>query len=110
MTAENAGVADSDPLKVVADAMDAAVKAAKDGVEEARATVAEAVPAASDTLSRMAYKSSYAISYGVVFASLFVARSIPKNNAIVNGFIDGAQAATDMVKSGGQVSHPASAQ
>ena len=97
MSNESVGAMDSDPLHAVADAMDAAVKAAKDGAQNARATAAEALPAASAFLTQAVYKTCYTISYGAVFGSVFVARSIPKENAIVHGLIDGANSAIDMV-------------
>ena len=98
MTTESVASTGSDPLRAVADAMDAAVKAAKEGVEGARATAADAIPAASQVVSRAVYKSCYAISFGVVFPTLLIARSIPKNNAAIHGFIDGAHAAIDLVQ------------
>jgi hypothetical protein len=98
MSSESAASATSDPLKAVADAMDAAVKAAKDGAEDARATAAEALSAPGQMLSKFVYKACYTVSYGVVFPSAFVARSIPKDNALVHGLIDGAHAAMDMVE------------
>ena len=53
-------------------------------------------PEAGSLLSRIAYKTCYAISYGLVFPSVLIAQSIPPNNAFVHGLIDGAQAARDM--------------
>jgi hypothetical protein len=97
MTSESLTSPGSDPLKAVADAMDAAVKAAKEGAEDARTTAADALPAAGQMLSRLVYNTCYAISYGVVFPTVLAARSIPTNNAFVHGFIDGAHAAVDMV-------------
>jgi hypothetical protein len=98
MASESATSAGTDPLKAVADAMDAAVRAAKEGAEDARTTAVEALPAAGQMLSRFVYNTCYALSYGVVFPTVFVARSIPANNAAVNGFVDGAHAAVDMVR------------
>ncbi len=96
---ENAAVDahSSDPLKTVADAMEHAVQAAKDGAADARARVDKALPAVNRFMSRFVYTTCYTISYGVVFPSVLVARSIPKNNPIVHGFVDGAHAAVDMV-------------
>ena len=87
----------SDPLKTVADAMENAVRAAKEGASDARAKVDQALPAVNRFVSRFVYTTCYTVSYGVVFPSVLVARSIPKNNPIVHGLIDGAHAATDMV-------------
>jgi hypothetical protein len=77
--------------------MDAAVKAAKEGAEDARSTLAGALPAAGQFMSRAVYKTCYSISFGIVFPTMLIARTIPKNNAAVHGLIDGAHAAIDMV-------------
>ena len=86
-----------DPLKTVADALETAVKAAKDGAADAKATAGKAFPAAGRFLSRFVYTTSYTFSYGVVFPTVMIAKSIPTNNAVVHGFVDGARAASDMV-------------
>jgi hypothetical protein len=98
MQTESAASTGSDPLKAVADALDTAVRATKDGVEKARATATSAMPAAGDILTQAAYKTCYGISFGVVFPTMLLVRSIPKDNAAVHGLIDGAQAALDLVK------------
>ena len=89
--------ASADPLKSVADALETAVAAAREGAADARATVDKALPAASRFLSRFVYTTCYTFSYGVVFPTVLIAKSIPTNNAVVNGFVDGARAASDMV-------------
>ncbi|MFO0893134.1 MAG: hypothetical protein U0790_28855 [Isosphaeraceae bacterium] len=86
-----------DPLKTVADAMENAIQAARDGAADARARVDQAIPAVNRFMSRFIYTTCYTVSYGVVFPSVLLARSIPKNNPIVHGFVDGAHAAIDMV-------------
>jgi hypothetical protein len=86
-----------DPLKTVADALDTAVKAAKDGAADAKATAGKAFPEAGRFLSRFVYTTSYTFSYGIVFPAVMIAKSIPTNNAVVHGFVDGARAASDMV-------------
>ena len=92
------GAQASDPLKTAADAMEHAVQAAKDGASDARAKVDQALPAVNLFVSRFVYTTCYTLSYGVVFPSVMVARSIPKNNPIVRGLVDGAHAAVDMVE------------
>jgi hypothetical protein len=87
----------SDPLKTIADAMENAVQAARHGAVDARARVDSALPGVSRFMSRFVYTTCYTISYGVVFPSVLVARSVPRNNALVHGLIDGANAAFDMV-------------
>ena len=86
-----------DPLKTVADALDIAVKAAKDGAVDAEVTAGQMLPAAGHFLSRFVYTTSYTLSYGVVFPAILIAKSMPANNAVVHGFVDGAKAANEMV-------------
>ncbi len=43
------------------------------------------------------YNTTYTVSYGLVFPVAFVAQAIPRDNAAVRGFIDGAAAATRQV-------------
>lgn len=49
------------------------------------------------SLSRFTYTTCYMISYGIVYATVFLAKSLPQNNPIVEGFIDGGRAAIDAV-------------
>jgi hypothetical protein len=91
------GGVSGDPLKSVADALETAVQAAKDGASDARSAVDKAIPAASRFLSRFVYTTSYTFSYGIVFPAVLIAKSLPSNNAIVHGFVDGARAASDTV-------------
>ncbi len=98
MSDEVASSTQADPLKSVADALDAAVQAAKGGIEEARTTASQAMPAVGSFLSSVTYKACYAVSYGVVFPTMLLVRAIPKENAAVHGFVDGARAAQDLVE------------
>ena len=97
MSESEGSVGQHDPLKSVADAMEAAVQAAQDGAASARDSAARFLPEASSMLARAAYSTCYTISYGLVFPSVLVARSIPQNNPLVHGLVDGAHAARDMV-------------
>ena len=85
-----------DPLKTMADALDAAVQAAKEGAHDAREAAEGMMPEAG-TMSRLVYNACYGLSYGVVFPSVLLARSIPRDNAFFHGMVDGAHAAKDMV-------------
>jgi hypothetical protein len=91
------GASSVDPLKSVADALETAVQAAKDGAADAKTAVEKALPAASRFLSRLVYTTSYTLSYGVVFPAVLIAKSIPSDNALVHGLVDGAKAASDTV-------------
>src|ERR1035441_1566237 len=85
--------ASRDARQTVVDAWDNAVQAAKDGAANAKAKAGEALPAASRFLSRMVYTMSYSFSYGFVFPVAFVAKSMPADNAVLNGIADGARVA-----------------
>ena len=59
---------------------------------------ADPVPALANSprpglIFRAIYNLGYAVSYGVVFPTMLVARTIPTNNALVHGLCDGAGAA-----------------
>ncbi len=47
--------------------------------------------------SRFTYTTCYLISYGVVYAAVFLAKSLPQNNPIMEGLIDGGRAAAEAV-------------
>jgi hypothetical protein len=62
---------------------------------EAPDTASEAGNSALQTISRMIYTGSYALAYGVVYATVFIAQSLPQENPVMHGFRDGGQAAMD---------------
>jgi len=84
-------------LNAVADKMQAAVDSAKQGITTAKDAATAALPQASHFLARFVYTTCYTISYGVVFPTALVAMSVPKNNAFVQGLVDGADAAKQKV-------------
>jgi hypothetical protein len=92
-----APTASRDALQTVTNAWDIALQAAKDGAASAKANAGDALPAAGRFLSRIVYTMSYSLSYGTVFPVAFVAKSMPANNALVTGMVDGARAANDWV-------------
>jgi hypothetical protein len=47
------------------------------------------------TVSQMIYSGSYALAFGVVYAAVFVAQSLPRGNPLMHGFRDGGTAAMD---------------
>jgi hypothetical protein len=92
------GVASSrDPLKDLADALDAAITGVKNRTVDANASGESLLSGGGQFLSRVLYKTSYALCYGVAFPAVLLATSVPANNAIVHGFIDGAHAANNRV-------------
>jgi hypothetical protein len=71
--------------------------AARDGAADAREAAERTWAATSLFMSRLVYTTCYTVSYGVVFPAMFVAQVIPRNNAAVQGFVDGTRAAIDKV-------------
>ena len=44
-------------------------------------------------IGRVVYSTCYSVSYGVVYPVLFISSFLPRQNAVANGLVDGAQAA-----------------
>ena len=97
MAAETSTIEQADPLKSVADAMMDAVNQVTEDASRAKERISQMGPDIAHSASRFAYTTSYMISYGLVYATVFVAKSIPQENPIVEGFIDGGRAAIDAV-------------
>jgi hypothetical protein len=83
-----------DPLTrpVSPNSEDAAGKASEPAAAQA---ATEAGDDMLQSISRMIYSGSYALAYGVVYATVFVAQSLPQENAVMHGFRDGGSAAMD---------------
>lgn len=97
MATEKTSTAQADPLKSVADAMKDAVNQATEDASRAREKLSQIGPDVAHGASRFAYTTSYMISYGVVYATVFAAKSLPQDNPVMKGFIDGGRAAVDAV-------------
>jgi hypothetical protein len=82
----------ADPLSELADAVDTAAETVAAGPQEAKIGSAARGPAA-DSLAHYVYTGSYLLTFGVMFPTLMVARSISSNNPAVRGDADGARAA-----------------
>jgi len=63
--------------------------------EHAAPTEAEAGSDMLQTASRMIYSGSYALAYGVVYATVLVVQLLPQDNPMMHGFHDGGKAAMD---------------
>jgi len=87
----------NDPITTAAAAVDLVTKAVQDGAADASQAAARTWSATSRFTSRFVYTTFYTISYGVVFPSVLLARSIPRDNAAVRGLIEGAHAAAQKV-------------
>ena len=85
------GASSGDPLKSVADVLRRRYKLREMALRTRRQPWRKALSAASRFLSRLVYTTCYTMSYGVVFPTVLIAKSIPTNNAFVNGFLDGCE-------------------
>ena len=50
---------------------------------------------AQDTASEAAHSALQTMAYGVVYATVFIAQSLPQENPIMHGFRDGGREAMD---------------
>jgi len=82
---------------IAAEAPGSVFDSIKQGASDLQLSAAEALPATSRFLGRVVYKTSYAVSFGVAFPVMMIVRVMPKENALVHGFVDGALAARDRV-------------
>ncbi len=64
------------------------------GIADARASVEETWPKITDAVGKGVYNSAYGVAFGVTFPILLLAKSLPQNNCIIWGFVDGARAAS----------------
>jgi hypothetical protein len=85
------------PVDTPASAPGSVFDSIKQGASEIQVSAYEALPATSRFLGRMVYNTSYAVSFGVTFPVMMIVRVVPKDNALVHGLVDGAQAARDRV-------------
>jgi hypothetical protein len=77
--------------------MDSALGAARQGAADAREAANRFAASAGLFAARFVYTTCYTISYGVVFPTVMIARSVPRGNAAVRGLVEGASAARRQV-------------
>jgi len=82
-------------LQAVAAAMRDAAATASDHAAKVKESAGEAGTAALESISRVVYTSSYVLAYGIVYATVFVAQSLPQENPVMRGLRDGGRAAWD---------------
>ena len=91
---------DESALQSVAAAMRDAAATASDHAAQVKQSAGEIGSNALHSLSRMTYTGSYVLAYGIVYAAVFVAQSLPQENPIMHGFRDGGRAAMDELGEG----------
>jgi hypothetical protein len=88
------------PLRAAAAAMRDAATTASEHAAKVKESASDAGASALESISRLVYTGSYVLAYGIVYAAVFVAQSLPQENPIVKGFRDGGQAARDELGEG----------
>jgi hypothetical protein len=87
-----------EPLDAPSGALQTVSRAARDGAADAQAAAERVWSSAGLFLCRFVYTTCYTVSYGVVFPTALLCRSIPKDNVAVLGMIEGASAAVRKVE------------
>ena len=77
-----------------------AAATASEHAAKVKASASDAGDTALQNISRLVYTGSYVLAYGVVYAPVFVARSLPQENPVMRGFRDGQRAAMDELDDG----------
>jgi hypothetical protein len=102
-TAAKTATDDEAAMHSVAAAMRDAAATASDHAAQVKQSAGEIGSNALHSLSRMTYTGytgSYILAYGVVYAAVFIAQSLPQENPIMHGFRDGGRAAMDELSGG----------
>jgi hypothetical protein len=80
-------------MQAVAAAMRDAAATASEHAAKVKGSTSEVGTTALESITRMVYTGSYVLAYGAVYATVFVARSLPQENPVMRGFRDGGRAA-----------------
>ena len=99
-TAAKTATEEDSAMHSVAAAMRDAAATATEHAAQVKQTAGEVGSNALHSLSRMTYTGSYILAYGVVYAAVFIAQSLPQENPIMHGFRDGGRAAMDELNGG----------
>jgi len=99
-TAAKTATEEDSAMHSVAAAMRDAAATASEHSAQVKQTAGEVGSNALHSLSRMTYTGSYILAYGVVYAAVFIAQSLPQENPIMHGFRDGGRAAMDELNGG----------
>src|ERR1700746_1477549 len=94
-TAAKTATEDEPASPCVSAAMRAATATATEHPAQVKQSAGEIGSSALNSLSRMTYTGSYILAYGVVYAAVFIAQSLPQENPVMHGFRDGGRGAMD---------------
>ena len=82
-------------MQSVAAAMRDAASTATEHAAQVKQSAGEIGSGALESMSRMTYTGSYFLAYGITYAAVFIAQSLPQENPVMQGFRDGGRAAVD---------------
>jgi hypothetical protein len=82
-------------LKSVGQAIRDAAATATEHAAKVGQSASEAGYDPLQAISRLVYTGSYVLAYGVVYAAVFAAQSLPQDNPVMQGFRDGGRGAFD---------------
>jgi len=99
-TAAKTAPEDEAAMHSVAAAMRDAAATATEHAAQVKQSAGEIGSSALNGLSRMTYTGSYVLAYGIVYAAVFIAQSLPQENPVMHGFRDGGRAAMDELNGG----------
>ena len=99
-TAAKTATGEEAAMQAVAAAMRDAAATASEHATKVKESTSEAGTTALESISRMVYTGSCVLAYGAVYATVFVARSMPQENPMMRGFREGGRAALDELEDG----------
>ena len=99
-TAAKTATEDESAMHSVAAAMRDAAATATEHATQVKQSAGEIGSSALNSLSRMTYTGSYVLAYGIVYAAVFIAQSLPLENPVMHVFRDGGRAAMDELNGG----------
>ena len=94
-TAAKTATEDESAMHSVAAAMRDAAATASEHAAIVKESASEAGATALESISRMVYTGSYVLAYGVVYAAVLIAQSLPQENPVMHGLRQGGRAAMD---------------
>ena len=68
-------------------------RGAREGTDDAAQAAARFLTSTGLMVSQILYTSAYTFSFSLVLPAVYIARAIPAKNAMIQGLVDGADAA-----------------
>jgi hypothetical protein len=85
-------------MNAAGEAMRDAASMATNHAAKLRTAIGDAGPQVLRSVSRVTYSTVYMLSYGIVYTSVLLAQSLPRENPVMHGLYDGGVAARDALR------------